>query len=365
LFNPKLAWNIGETRTQFRNENPMNLAKVRIGSSQPALTTGMTPPSKSPLRRQAGARVVRVNFGTAGPAPAEAALSNSRLVEKLADSAMFHEFQHAFEDATRLPLTLRAVESWQLAHTQSRYQNGFCALMSQSNHTCSACLRLQQQTCEGANGAPGTLSCAFGLSETAVEVKSGHNTIAYLQTGQVFFKPPTPQQTQNALKQIKAWGLNLDDREVVRRYRETPVVRWSEYEATMRLLQFFAGQLGPLASQILLLHQSSEPAQITRARQIIEAQHRENLSLSAVARQAGMSKFSFCRNFKKVTGVGFSQYLSRVRVADAKRLLLNLNYRPSEIAFEAGFQSLTCFNRVFKTIAGESPTEYRRHLLHA
>jgi AraC-like DNA-binding protein len=309
--------------------------------------------------------VVSVNFAPARPARVDGALSNSRLVEKLADSAMFREFQHAFEDATRLPLTLRALESWQLAHTQSRYQNGFCALMSQSNHTCSACLRLQQQTCEGASGAPGTLRCSFGLSETAVEVKIGQNPVAYLQTGQVFFKPPTLQQTQNTLKLIMASGLDLDEREVVRRYHETPVVRWSEYEATMRLLQFFAAQLGPLAGQIILLHQSSEPAQITRARQFIEAQHRENLSLSAVARQAGMSKFSFCRNFKKVTGVGFSQYLSRVRVADAKRLLLNLNHRPSEIAFEVGFQSLTCFNRVFKTIAGESPSEYRRHLINA
>jgi AraC-like DNA-binding protein len=43
-------------------------------------------------------------------------------------------------------------------------------------------------------------------------------------------------------------------------------------------------------------------------------------------------------------------------------LLLNPNYRVSEIAFEIGFQSLTHFNRIFKTIAGQSPTEYRRQL---
>ena len=54
-------------------------------------------------------------------------ISNHRLAERLAGSSLFRDFQRAFEAATALPLTLRAVESWQLAHTESRNQNGFCA----------------------------------------------------------------------------------------------------------------------------------------------------------------------------------------------------------------------------------------------
>jgi len=46
-----------------------------------------------------------------------------------------------------------------------------------------------------------------------------------------------------------------------------------------------------------------------------------------------------------------------------KNLLLNPNLRVSEIAFESGFQSITNFNRVFKKILGQSPTDYRRHLM--
>ena len=157
-------------------------------------------------------------------------------------------------------------------------------------------------------------------------------------------------------------GLDLDAGEVTQRYNATPVVRRSEYDATVRLLQFFANQLGPLADQILLVHQTAEPAQITRARNFIEAQHREKLSLAAVAKHAGMSTFYFCKTFKKVTGVRYTQYLSRVRVEEAKKLLLNHNYRVTEIGYEAGFQSLTHFNRVFRSIAGETPSEYRQHL---
>ncbi len=288
--------------------------------------------------------------------------SNKQLVEKLAGSDIFREYQRAFEEATQLPLTLRAVEGWQLAHHGSRRQNGFCALMSKESQSCAACLRMQQRVCEGVNGVPCTLRCSFGLHESAVGVKIGKEIIAYLQTGQVFFKAPKPQQTSRALNLIKEWGLDTDRQEAARHYNETPVVPTAEYEATIRLLQFFADQLGALANQIMLQQTDAEPVQITRARQFIEANAHEELSLGTVAKQARMSPFYFCKMFKKVTGVNFANYVSGVRVEKAKTLLLNANYRISEIAYEVGFQSLTHFNRVFRNIAGQSPTEYRQHL---
>jgi AraC-like DNA-binding protein len=51
-----------------------------------------------------------------------------------------------------------------------------------------------------------------------------------------------------------------------------------------------------------------------------------------------------------------------VRIEKAKNLLLNPNLRISEIAYEVGFQSLTHFNRVFRKITGQSPTDYRDKL---
>jgi AraC-like DNA-binding protein len=66
--------------------------------------------------------------------------------------------------------------------------------------------------------------------------------------------------------------------------------------------------------------------------------------------------------FRKITGINFTDYLSRLRIERAKNLLLNPNLRISEIAFEVGFQSLTHFNRVFKRVLGQSPTDYRVQL---
>ena len=336
------------TRLQIGFDEPAPQAPVALKVIGPAAT------------RPAG--VLAVDFGAKPSGAAPAAKSNHRLVEALAGSATFREYQKAFSDATGLPLTLRAVEGWKLAHQGDRRQNGFCALMSKENHSCAACLRMQERVCNEVNGVPCTLRCTFGLNESAVGVKIGQEMVGYLQTGQVFFTPPKPEQTDRALDQIKAWGLKVDRQEAARRYQQTPVVQPGEYQATIRLLQFFADQLGVLANQILLQQKNAEPAQITRARQYIEANYQEELSLAIVARQAGMSTFYFCKMFKKATGVLFARYVSCVRVEKAKNLLLNPNYRISEIAFDIGFQSLTHFNRIFKSVAGRSPTEYRRQL---
>ena len=54
--------------------------------------------------------------------------------------------------------------------------------------------------------------------------------------------------------------------------------------------------------------------------------------------------------------------VARVRLEDAKTQLLNPSHRISEIAYDVGFQSLTQFNRMFKRVFGQSPTEFREHL---
>src|SRR5271165_6813575 len=112
--------------------------------------------------------ITEVDFSPRPENSKDAEDSNRRLVQVLACSAVFREYRRAFEDSTGLPLTLRAVEGLQLAHQGNRRQNGFCALMSQSSRSCAACLQLQQRVCEGVQDGPCTMSCLFGLSETAV-----------------------------------------------------------------------------------------------------------------------------------------------------------------------------------------------------
>jgi AraC-like DNA-binding protein len=108
--------------------------------------------------------------------------------------------------------------------------------------------------------------------------------------------------------------------------------------------------------------ETAESPVITRARNFINTHQNEDLSLAQVAQAVNMSAFYFCKTFKKATGMTFTDYLARVRVEKVKNLLLNPHKRVSEAAYEAGFQSLSQFNRVFRKIAGESPSRYRDKL---
>jgi AraC-like DNA-binding protein len=103
----------------------------------------------------------------------------------------------------------------------------------------------------------------------------------------------------------------------------------------------------------------AEPVAIWKARKYIENYSGEELSLTKVANVVKMNANHLSENFKRVTGINFVEYVARTRFANASNLLRNPSLRISEIAFAAGFQSLSQFNRVFKRFSGKSPTKYR------
>jgi len=162
---------------------------------------------------------------------------------------------------------------------------------------------------------------------------------------------------------VVEWGVEVDRETLRAAYFGSKVVPAKQHDAIVKLLTIFAQHLSMLSNQVVVQHENAEPPVITRAKEYIQEHQTENLRLGHVARACNTSTFYFCKMFKKVTGINFTDYLSRVRIEKSKNLLLNPNLRVSEIAFEVGFQSLTHFNRVFKKILGQSPTEYRAQLL--
>jgi AraC-like DNA-binding protein len=112
----------------------------------------------------------------------------------------------------------------------------------------------------------------------------------------------------------------------------------------------------------MLEKNKAEPLMVLKAREYITKNRRQSLSLTEVASVSGASVFHFCKVFKKTTGLTFTDYVARVRLEDAKTQLLNPSRRISEVAYDVGFRSLTQFNRVFKRVFGQSPTEFRAHL---
>jgi len=145
------------------------------------------------------------------------------------------------------------------------------------------------------------------------------------------------------------------------RFSKLPPVTRERSEALMTMLKLFATQLGDFAEKLFLQTVDTEPDAVRRARHYIVNHLTSPLALEEVARHAGVSPCHFCKVFKRATGLTFTDFVNRARVEHAKRLLLKPQTRITEVAYDVGFQSLSQFNRSFRRVTSQSPTEFRSH----
>ena len=100
---------------------------------------------------------------------------------------------------------------------------------------------------------------------------------------------------------------------------------------------------------------------IEKAKKFIQDEYRnEDMSLQLVASNVNVSSNHFSAIFRKETGETFIDYLTRVRMENAKELLACTSMKTSEIGFEVGYRDPHYFSYIFKKTTGMSPKEYRR-----
>ncbi len=93
----------------------------------------------------------------------------------------------------------------------------------------------------------------------------------------------------------------------------------------------------------------------------VDGHCRESITLDDVADLVHVSPSRVRHVFKDVTGVSFKEYVTQVRVAEAKRLLLSTDLSVSEIARAVSYTNLHQFYKVFYRSCAMSPGEYRRY----
>ena len=283
----------------------------------------------------------------------------SALLKTLAESPIYRRYEKAFSSATGLPLALRAPEDWHPPFRGKARENEFCAMMARQSASCAACLRVQERLAEAAVDGAAALKCHFGLSEAAVPVKFGGETIGFLATGQIVTQEPTEAQLADVEETIDRLRVPVDKAKARAAYLRTKLMPRAQFASATRLLEIFAEDLSAKSNQLAVREANAEPAAVVRARNYIRQNLREDITLAAVAKAACTSTFYICKLFKKHAGMNLMEYISRLRVERAKEQLQNPQARVSEIAYEVGFQSLTHFNRVFRAMVGKAPSAYR------
>ena len=104
---------------------------------------------------------------------------------------------------------------------------------------------------------------------------------------------------------------------------------------------------------------SFDELRMQRINQFVYYHFMEPITITDVAGIANMTETSFCRYFKSRTLKTFIRFLNEVRITNACKLLNDVQCSISDACFESGFNSLSYFNRQFKTIMKMSPMQYK------
>src|ERR1700751_2178499 len=203
--------------------------------------------------------------------------ANRQLIGMLLRSRLFRDYESVFTRATGLALTLRPLEFWQLAHHGKKHENPFCRMLAERPKTLAVCLQAHQEMIDHTGELPHTVTCPFGLTETAVPVKLGAQMIGYLRIGQVLRHLPLKSESTKVSRELERRGLRFAG-EIRKAWEKTPMIPSDKYNATVRLLTFFAEQLSALANQIVLEQNNAEPPLVLKAREYIEQHKSEELS---------------------------------------------------------------------------------------
>jgi AraC-like DNA-binding protein len=110
----------------------------------------------------------------------------------------------------------------------------------------------------------------------------------------------------------------------------------------------------------LRLFDATTFARLIRARDYLGACFRNRITLEHAAGQACLSPFHFNRVFTRAFGETPHEFVTRMRIEEAKKLLLAENQSVTDICLEVGYESLGSFSSRFRSLTGLSPAAFRR-----
>ncbi|MBR9762752.1 MAG: AraC family transcriptional regulator [Rhodobacteraceae bacterium] len=106
-----------------------------------------------------------------------------------------------------------------------------------------------------------------------------------------------------------------------------------------------------------LTRPEAEETQIARALSLLRSAPEAHLRIDDLARDCGMSPSLFHRRFREITGTTPLQFHKRLRLLEARRLLLQERHGVTQAAFEVGYESPSHFSRDYRRLFGQSPRQ--------
>ncbi len=123
--------------------------------------------------------------------------------------------------------------------------------------------------------------------------------------------------------------------------------------------EWLIAQLVSVASEIDRLQRKKTKSIISQIMEEIRNRCCEDITIQMLADEFHYTPNYICMLFKKETGESFKEYLTKIRINNAKALITNSSLKVYEIAEKVGYKDPDYFTRIFRKYTGVTPTEFR------
>jgi AraC-like DNA-binding protein len=182
--------------------------------------------------------------------------------------------------------------------------------------------------------------------------------------GEEFMQKPELQQIRKLFERAKQ-GLSFQgkSRKIVASKLQK-MLTFSHFERLVELLHIF--DILATTNEFSVLNSADkrfdfnhkDEDRINKVYEYVEQNYQKNIDIQAVADLANLTIPSFCRYFKKISHITYTDFVNEYRINQACRLLFE-NKPIADICFEVGFNNISHFNKTFKQLKGVSPREYK------
>ena len=242
--------------------------------------------------------------------------------------------------------------------------NPFCRICLENPEIRKLCEASRERLCEkvARSGVTEQAVCFAGLWDCAIPITAAGKPVATLFVGGFSTQDSLKEAYERAGKYLEQNGIRLQQPGAEKAYMATRTLNSGQFKALRHMLAVSCGNLAEFANRRLVHATSYENPTVQRAKHYVMEHSSLPIRLEEAARAARLSATYFSKIFKKQTGMSFPEYVNRVRIENVKGLLLSRRKNVNDAAFEAGFESISHFNRVFKKYEGTSPIRYRERL---
>ena len=228
----------------------------------------------------------------------------------------------------------------------------FCAYIHEKRGEHAKCIKSDAEACKKVREGESALiyKCRYGLTEVICPLHTLGSPAGYLMMGQAKDESVSDDFLKSALALLGA------DREAMGLVKSVPSIS-AEKTASFAKIMTICAEYMTLINAL----PGNKPSTAELTRLYVYENFREKITMPDICKALGRTKSAICPAFKEKYGITVMDYLTELRMDEAKKMLSETDMTVSEISEEVGFSDTSYFSKVFCKAVGKSPSSYRRN----